>query len=190
MRALFKFPALERSIQVNALDRRSDRLCPVIKVTNSLDGSSKISVEVGAFSFVCTNFAVGGSGVFAGGFMAVHAGVIRIDAVGDQLRRFLEQFDAILNLFGFWSTLSAGRAQHETALARLPERYRERLLSKWTSDASVFDVYNQATDYCTHQLRSARRSIELLAEVNRGFQGVASWMPAGPVIETDAVLIG
>jgi hypothetical protein len=54
----------------------------------------------------------------------------------------------------------------------------------------VFDVYNQATDFCTHQLRSSRRALELLAEVNRGFQGVSEWMPKGEVIDAEGVLVG
>src|SRR5262249_13072323 len=37
MRAIYKFPALERTLRVNANDRKNDRLCPLIKVTNSLD---------------------------------------------------------------------------------------------------------------------------------------------------------
>jgi hypothetical protein len=123
MRAIYKFPALERSLKVNALDRNTDRLCPLIKVTNSLDGTSKISIEIGAFSFVCTNFAVGGSGVFAGGFMAVHCGTIRIDSAGDQLRSFLSRFDRILDLFSYWSEIPAGSDDHKRALQNLPERY-------------------------------------------------------------------
>jgi hypothetical protein len=189
MRALYKFPALERSLKVNALDRRYDRLCPLIKVTNSLDGSSKISIEIGAFSFVCTNFAVGGSGVFAGGFLAVHAGVIRIEAAGDQLRNFLTRFDRVLDLLAFWSEVPANVSQHEAALEGMPERYRNRLLTLRSSDCSVFDVYNQATDFCTHQLRSANRALHLLAEVNRGFQGIEEWMPQGEVIEAEAVTV-
>lgn len=190
MRAIYKFPALERSLKVNALDRMTDRLCPVIKVTNSLDGTSKISIEIGAFSFVCTNFAVGGSGVFAGGFLAVHAGEIRIEAAGDQLRGFLSHFDRILDLFAYWSEIPASFEAHQQALAKLPERYSERLLVSRAANGSVFDVYNQATDYCTHQLRSARRSLELLGEVNRGFQTVREWMPAGEAIEAEAVMVG
>jgi Domain of unknown function (DUF932) len=190
MRAIYKFPALERSLKVNALDRRTDRLCPLIKVTNSLDGSSRISIEIGAFSFVCTNFAVGGSAVFAGGFIAVHAGVIRIEAAGDQLRGFLSRFDAILDLFAYWSEIPAAPENHAKALERLPERYAERLLQKRSPKSSVFDVYNDATDYCTHQLRSARRALELIGEVNRGFQNVREWMPAGEVTEVEAVAVG
>jgi hypothetical protein len=174
---------------VNALDRTTDRLCPVIKVTNSLDGSSKISIEIGAFSFVCTNFAVGGSGVFAGGFLAVHAGVIKIEAAGDQLRHFLTGFDRILDLLAFWSEIPAGPEAHANALATLPERYSDRLLLKRSAASSVLDVYNDATDFCTHQLRSSRRAFELLAEVNRGFQAVPEWMPAGEVIDEEAVLV-
>jgi hypothetical protein len=189
MRAIYKFPALERSLKVNAIDRTYDRLCPLIKVTNSLDGSSKISIEIGAFSFVCTNFAVGGSGVFAGGFLAVHAGVIRIESVGDQLRQCLTNFDRILDLFGHWSEVMAGPEEHRVALEALPARYSEFLLAKRLAGSSVFDVYNQATDFCTHQLRSARRALTLLAEVNRGFQKIERWMPADGVIEAEAVAV-
>ena len=52
-----------------------------------------------------------------------------------------------------------------------------------SSTRSVFDAYNQATDFCTHPLRSANRALHLLAEVNRGFQGIEEWMPKGKVPE-------
>src|SRR5215472_13385959 len=137
MRAIFKFPALERAIQVNALDRRTDRLCPLIKVSNSLDATSKIAIEIGAFSFVCTNFAVGGSGIFAGGFMAVHAGTIKIEAAGAQLRNFLFLFEQILDIFAYWAGIPAGIEEHKRALESLPERYSERLLAKRSPRDSV-----------------------------------------------------
>ena len=138
MRAIYKFPALERTLSVNALDRKEDRLCPLIKVTNSLDGTSKISFEVGAFSFVCTNFAVGGSGFFAGGFMAVHAGTIKIEAAGDQLRNFLNRFDRILDLFAYWSGIPVGAEHHKQALQYVPPRYSERLLAKRPKTAATW----------------------------------------------------
>jgi hypothetical protein len=187
MRAIYKFPALERPLRVNAQDRKDDRLCPLIKVTNSLDATSKIAIEIGAFSFVCTNFAVGGSGIFAGGFMAVHSGTIKIEAAGNQLRNFLFLFDQILDLFSHWAGIPAGVEEHKRALDALPERYSERLLAKRSPRDSVFDVYNHATDLCTHQLRSASRALQLLSEVNRGFQNIDSWMPDGQVIEAEAV---
>lgn len=189
MRAIYKFPALERELKVHALDRTTDLLCPLIKVTNSLDGSSKISIEIGAFSFVCTNFAVGGSGIFAGGFLAVHAGTIKIEAAGVQLATFLARFDRILDLLAHWSKLSLTEEQHKQALQFMPERYAKRLLDLRSSYSSVFDVYNDATDFCTHHLRSSHRALHLLAEVNRGFQGIEAWMPASAEIEAEAVLV-
>jgi hypothetical protein len=188
MRAIYKFPALERTLKVNALDRSHDRLCPLIKVTNSLDGTSKISIEIGAFSFVCTNFAVGGSGVFAGGFMAAHAGVIKIESAGEQLRSFLCRFDEILDLFSRWAETPTTRDAHKRALQYLPARYSEKLLARYSPTCSVFDVYNQATDFCTHQLRSAQRVLQLLGEVNRGFQDV-DWMTEGPTETAELVAV-
>lgn len=186
MRALFKFPALERAINVNALDRRTDRLCPLIKVTNSLDGTSKVMIEIGAFSFVCTNFAVGGSGIFAGGFMSIHQGTIKLEGAAEQLRAFLSKFDAIMNLFAFWADVKARPEDHERAIKSLPERYAQQLLSARNPSSSVFDVYNQATDFCTHKLRSSNRALHLLSKVNRGFQTIPEWMPEGRVIDITA----
>jgi hypothetical protein len=66
MRAVFKFPALAQAIA------GADHICPCLQVRNTYDGTARIAVHIGAFRFVCTNLAVGGGGVFAGGFMAVH----------------------------------------------------------------------------------------------------------------------
>jgi hypothetical protein len=186
MRAIFKFPALERTIQVHALDRPTDRLCPLIKVTNSLDCTSKIIIEIGAFSFVCTNFAVGGSGIFAGGFMSIHQGSIQLERAANQLREFLHKFDAILNLFAYWADVQAAPELHELAIKGLPERYVKRLLEGRKESSSVFDIYNQATRFCTHDLRTANRAMDLLTKVNRGFQSIPEWMPEGQVVDVDA----
>jgi Domain of unknown function (DUF932) len=186
MRAIFKFPTLERAIQVHALDRRTDRLCPLIKVSNSLDGTSRIMIEIGAFSFVCTNFAVGGSGIFAGGFMSIHQGNIALEAAADQMRAFLCKFDAILNLFAYWADVQAAPELHERAIRTLPGRYARRLVEGRKSSSSVFDVYNQATRFCTHDLRTANRAMHLLAKLNRGFQSIPEWMPEGYAVDVDA----
>ena len=47
-------------------------------------------------------------------------------------------------------------------------------IEKRSSTSSVFDAYNQATDFCTHPLRSANRAPHLLAEVNRDFRELKS----------------
>jgi len=177
MRAIYKFPAIERTLSVHALDRKQDRLCPLVKIVNSLDGTSKVSIEVGAFSWVCSNFSIGGSGFWTGGFMAVHAGTVKVEAAGQQLRNFLKHFDDILDLLAHWSTIGASEENHRRALQGIPPRYSDRLLAKRSTMSSVFDVYNDATNYCTHQLRSAQRAIQLLAETNRGFQAIDEWMP-------------
>jgi len=177
LNAIYKFPALERTLNVNALDRKTDRLCPLIKVQNSLDGTSRVSVEIGAYSWVCSNLSIGGSGIWTGGFMSVHAGAVRIEAAGQQLRNFLNRFDEILNLLAHWSGIGASEENHRRALQNLPPRYADRLLAKRSAMSSVFDIYNDATAFATHGLKSAQRAIQLLAEVNRGFQSVSEWMP-------------
>jgi hypothetical protein len=65
MRAIFKYPTLAQPV----LGR--DEICPCLMIQNTYDGTSRIAIQIGAFRFVCTNLAVGGGGVFAGGFMAV-----------------------------------------------------------------------------------------------------------------------
>ena len=40
----------------------SDQICPCLKLENSYDGTSKVTVHIGAFRFVCMNLAVGGGG--------------------------------------------------------------------------------------------------------------------------------
>ncbi len=96
MRALFKFPELAKPVRGN------DTICPCLKIHNTYDGTSRIGVHIGAFRFVCTNLAVGGGGVFAGGFMAVHAGEIPLDEVASQLASYLLAFDEIVALYRSW----------------------------------------------------------------------------------------
>ena len=94
MRAIFKFPALASSV----LGRTE--ICPCLQVRNTYDGSARIAVHIGAFRFVCTNLAVGGGGVFAGGFVSIHAGEIPIERMADQLTAYLTRFDQIVRLYG------------------------------------------------------------------------------------------
>jgi hypothetical protein len=39
---------------------------------------------------------------------------------------------------------------------------------------TVFEAYNEATDFAMHRMRSARTAFELLARINEGFQEVFS----------------
>lgn len=97
MRAIFKFPALASPVL------GADEICPCLQVRNTYDGSARITVHIGAFRFVCTNLAVGGGGVFAGGFVSIHAGEIPIEKMADQLAQYLTRFEQIVELYRQWS---------------------------------------------------------------------------------------
>jgi hypothetical protein len=166
MQAIFKFPALAQPV------RHKDDICPCLKVRNTYDGTSRIAVHIGAFRFVCTNLAVGGGGVFAGGFMSVHAGTIRLEEVGAQLASYLKDFDEIVALYRSWAETSVSHEAVLSILEALPTRARESISDEVTRKgvSTVFEAYNAATYYATHQARSFRVAFELLARVNRGFQ--------------------
>jgi len=177
MRALFKFPALARSV----LGR--DEICPCLQVRNTYDGSARIAVHIGAFRFVCTNLAVGGGGAFAGGFVSIHAGEIPIEEMAGQLTDYLTRFDQIVRLYQQWSGQQPDREALEFVLKGcLNGRFddlRNELLN--AVPATVFDAYNRLTHYATHSMRSARTAFDMLEGVNTGFQAV--W----PVLEGEVL---
>jgi hypothetical protein len=166
MQAIFKFPALAQPV------RQQDDICPCLKVRNTYDGTSRIAVHIGAFRFVCTNLAVGGGGVFAGGFMSVHAGAIRLEDVGAQLASYLKDFDAIVALYRSWAETPVSHEAVQAVLEILPTRAGESISVEIARKgvSTIFEAYNAATYYATHQARSFRVAFELLARVNRGFQ--------------------
>jgi hypothetical protein len=167
MRALFKFPALEQGVTMD------DRICPCLKVQNTYDGTSRIALHIGAFRFVCTNLAVGGGGVFAGGFMAVHAGEIAIEKVAEQLASYLSEFPKLVALYRRWSDQAVSVEEMNESIEALPPN-AGRYLSERVAEGhirTVYDGYNDATWFATHQMRSARAAFELLERINREFQG-------------------
>lgn len=166
MRALFKFPELARPV------RSSDEICPCLKIQNTYDGTSRISVHIGAFRFVCTNLAIGGGGVFAGGFMSIHTGEIPIAKVGEQLAAYLEGFEAIIGLYQYWWDLSYRRETMMELLTTLSRRAGNAILDAIETNPSrtVYAAYNVATRYATHEARSYRTAFEMLERINRGFQ--------------------
>ena len=166
MRAIFKFPALAQPVV------QGDDICPCLKIRNTYDGTSRISIHIGAFRFVCTNLAVGGGGIFAGGFMSVHAGEIPIEDVGRQLRSYLSGFDAILDLYRHWSRRRLEDNSLEELLASMPRRPARAISDAVTQkpERTVYDAYNAATFYATHETRSYRSAFGLLEHVNRSFQ--------------------
>ena len=166
MRAIFKFPALAKPICEN------DTVCPCLKILNTYDGTSRIGVHIGAFRFVCTNLAVGGGGVFAGGFMSVHMGEIPLEEVAAQLTNYLSAFDEIVALYRTWLEQPLDRHKLADVIGRLPKKAGEAIAEEAERRGArvVFDAYNVATDYATHRARSVRTAFELLGRINQRFQ--------------------
>jgi hypothetical protein len=121
MRAVFKFPVLAQPVT------ESDPICPCLKIQNTYDGTSRVAIHIGAFRFVCTNLAVGGGGVFAGGFMAVHAGEIPIDKVAEQLGTYLKGFDQIVELYRRWTEQRLASDSVKELLSELPKGVARKL---------------------------------------------------------------
>lgn len=179
MRAIFKFPALASPVL------GQDDICPCLQVRNTYDGSARIAVHIGAFRFVCTNLAVGGGGVFAGGFMSVHAGEIPIEQMANQLADYLTRFDQIVRLYRQWSEqrLEVGALQlvlKQSFDGRFND-LREEILN--AAPATVFDAYNRLTAHGTHRMRSARTAFSMLERVNAVFQ------EAWPVIDAEVISV-
>jgi len=166
MRALFKFPALVQPV-VNG-----DQICPCLKIENTYDCTSRIAIHIGAFRFVCTNLAVGGGGAFAGGFLSIHAGEVPIEEVVDQLSSYLTCFESIVALYRAWSGIRMEWDSVSPVFAGLPKRHIEILEEAivGNEDKSVYDGYNIATWYATHEMRSYRTAFDLLERINHGFQ--------------------
>ena len=166
MRALYKFHHVSRPV------RGTDTICPCVKVENTYDGTSRISAHIGAFRFVCTNLAVGGGGVFAGGFMAVHAGEIPIEALTDQLSTYLDGFSEITELYRTWAGMAFCGDEFQEILSPFPARTAEGIREAASRGPlqTVYDAYNAATWYATHRMRSARSALALLEQLNRRFQ--------------------
>ena len=177
MRALFKFPALVRTVLGH------DEICPCLQVRNTYDGSARIALHIGAFRFVCTNLAVGGGGAFAGGFMSIHAGDIPIEGMANQLAAYLTRFDQIVRLYRQWSQQRPQRDEIESILSQSLNGRFDHLRDDMATamPTTVFDAYNRLTHHATHSMRSARTAFDMLERVNASFQRIF------PVIDAEVI---
>ena len=165
MRAIFKFPALAQPVL------EGDEICPCLKIQNTYDGTARIAIHIGAFRFVCTNLAVGGGGVFAGGFMSIHAGEIPLDEVAEQVSTYLGDFAKIVAMYRSWSEQWLEPGSLGKALEGIPQWHAKRIAEAFLKHKpSVYEAYNTATYYATHETCSYRTAFELLERINRGFQ--------------------
>lgn len=166
MRALYKFPKLARPVHTD------DPICPCVKLQNSYDRSLRAAVHIGAFRFVCTNLAVGGGGVFAGGFVTLHRGEIPVENVTEQLTTYLDGFDEIVRTYRHWDKIPLDWDRLARILEPMPQHAEESIRTRlapglWTT---VYDGYNAATRYATHKMSSYRSAFRLLKQINEGFQ--------------------
>lgn len=165
MRAIFKFPALAQPV-ING-----DDICPCLKIQNTYDGTSRIAIHIGAFRFVCTNLAVGGGGVFAGGFMSIHAGEIPLEKFTEQASEFLTGFEKIVSVYRCWTETWLQPGAMAKVLEGVSKWHSKQILEAFaTRKPTVYEAYNAATYYATHQMRSYRTAFDLLERINRGFQ--------------------
>ncbi len=178
MRALFKFPALAKAVA------GGDEICPCLKIANTYDGSGTVSMQIGAFRFVCTNLAVGGGGVFASGFVSIHLGQIDIDRVTNELVSYLQGFDRIVATYRSWMNTALTPDQLEEVFRPCGGYHAKRIFSDANGGATVYAAFNAASYYATHKTRSFRVAFRLLEVVNREFQ------KAFPVNQNEAALEG
>ena len=165
MRAIFKFPELTQPVL------HGDEICPCLKIQNTYDGTSRIAIHIGAFRFVCTNLAVGGGGVFAGGFMSIHAGEIPLDEVAEQVSTYLDGFMKIVGTYRCWADHWLEPGTFGKALEGVSKWHAKRIMEAFQKQKpTAYEAYNTATYYATHEMRSYRTAFELLERINRGFQ--------------------
>lgn len=181
MRALFKFPRIQRNVT------ERDTLCPVVRITNSYDTTTRISIEIGAFRFVCTNFAIGGAGAFHAGFNAIHQGEIDIAQVQSRIESFLDRFDQLIETYRRWID-TPWLPEDATILAAhlgpIGQGHLERIpaLADPSSIQNRFRGYNDFTYYGTHRMRTANAAFRFLDATNQAFQRLdGGVLPRSPI---------
>ena len=141
-----------------------------VKTPGGSDTMHHTSQSLRSFRFVCTNLAVGGGGVFAGGFMSIHAGEIPVDQITAQLGDYLRRFEQIVGVYRHWHDQPLDHERFATAMELVPVRARRRIVERAADATTVFAAYNAATWHATHGMRSARSAFDLLALINARFQ--------------------
>ena len=165
MRAIFKFPALAQPVL------QGDDICPCLKIQNTYDGTSRMAIHIGAFRFVCTNLAIGGGGVFAGGFMSIHAGEIPLEKIAEQAGTYLVGFEKVVEMYRCWTQKWLEQGSLAKVLEGVSTWHARRISEVFVSRRpTVYEAYNSATHYATHQMRSFRTAFHLLERINRNFQ--------------------
>jgi hypothetical protein len=89
-----------------------------------------------------------------------------------QLTIYLEGFERIVELYRRWAVVEVAPETLERVLGALPRRSETALQVELppTRRVMIWEAYNRATHFATHQMRSYRTAFDLLARINRIFQ--------------------
>ena len=95
-----------------------------------------------------------------------------ITDVTKQLTTYLEGFEQIVELYRQWVGTEAKPETMDRVLGVLSGRVETALRAEFppTRRVTVWEAYNRATHFATHQMRSYRTAFDLLERVNRTFQ--------------------
>lgn len=185
MEILYKIPSLIREVVPG------DRLCPLIRITNSYDATTRITIRIGSFRVVCSNLAITSWVSNRFGFSAVHAGEIEIDQVQDELDRYIYHFDDVIGTYRRWTETPWNRDDAETLRGSLDGFGKKTREVVPDGARHRFAAYNVLTDHATRGFRTAAQAIRFLGAVDRGFTALdgaaGEAAPANPAEERRAV---
>tara|TARA_R100000963_G_C4645987_1_gene110499 strand:- start:4745 stop:5569 length:825 start_codon:yes stop_codon:yes gene_type:complete len=154
-----------------------DHMKPVIQVAGSYDATSRERILLGGFRTVCLNLNVSGGSNW-GGFSAVHRGNLE-EAVSnskEHIESMIESFPEKIKTFSRWSETEFSESDHTDVYENLTKtpgmkKHAAIIAEGWSPDSSVWDAYNVATEYATHQTRSAVTAWKVSEKINKQFFG-------------------
>jgi hypothetical protein len=87
-------------------------------------------------------------------------------------RRFFHYLEPLYSLRGIGTKPVETNGEVEQCSDGVASRHMEKIVERMQAPAvrNVFDAYNVATNYVTHQMRSYQTAFDLLNRINAGFQ--------------------
>jgi len=155
----------------------NDTLCCTILVAGSYDGSTRLSIEVGAYRFVCTNLMTGGGGILGGGFSVLHKGNLEEEILQTQpmVTNILETFPERAAHLSRWADIPWTTDAVEYVSETIEEnagmaKHTKILMNRWNKpNKNLWWAYNEATDYATHQTKSVGVAYRISDVINKTF---------------------
>ena len=154
-----------------------DKLSPVVQVEGSYDANSRERLLLGAYRFTCLNLTVSGGTNF-GGFSAIHRGDINdaISQTAPQIMELIDQFPEKAKVFSRWAGTNFSRHDRNEMYEQMEEvpgmkKHANQIFKAWmgASKKTVWDGYNDATYYSTHECRTVITSWKVAESINKQF---------------------